>query len=146
MGELVDRDREHLRLLTIFYYVNAGINALFACIGLVYVGLGVVFLANPDAFGTGAGSPPAIVGYIFTILGAAFLLLGLGFSACLALAGRFLSQRRHRLFCQVIAGIDCVFIPYGTLLGVFTFVVLTRPSAQALFAAAPPPLPAAPLE
>jgi hypothetical protein len=46
----------------------------------------------------------------------------------------------------VIAGINCIFIPYGTLLGVATFMVLVRPSVQALFAAVPPPLPAAPLE
>jgi len=146
MGELVDRDREHLRLLAIFYYVNAGLNALFSCFALIYVVLGAVFLASPGTFGTGVDRPPAILGYIFTILGAVFLLLGLGFSACLALVGRFLSQRRHRLFCLVIAGIDCIFVPYGTVLGVFTFMVLMRPGMQALFGAAPPSLPAAPVE
>jgi hypothetical protein len=147
MGELVDKDREHLRLLTLFYYVNAGMNAVFSCLGLIYVAMGALFLANPGTFGKGVdGAPLTIVGYFFTILGAVFLLLGLGFSACLALAGRSLSQRRHRLFCLVIAGINCLFLPYGTLLGVFTFVILMRPSVQALFAGAPPPLPPAQLE
>ncbi|HXN50153.1 MAG TPA: hypothetical protein VN893_26120 [Bryobacteraceae bacterium] len=143
MGELVDKDTEHLRLLTLFYYVNAGINALFSCFALMYVVMGAVLLASPTVFGAGGDGPPAIVGFIFTALGAVLLLLGLGFSACLALTGRFLAQRRHRLFCQVIAGINCLFLPYGTVLGVFTFMVLTRPSAQALFAGAPPPLPPA---
>ena len=147
MGELVDKDSEHLRLLTLFYYVNAGINALFSCFGLIYVAMGALFLANPSTFGRGAdGSPATLVGYAFTILGAVFLLLGLGFSASLAFAGRSLVQRRHRLFCLVIAGINCLFLPYGTVLGVFTFMVLMRPSVQALFAGAPPPLPPARLE
>jgi hypothetical protein len=146
VGELVDKDTEHLRLLTLFYYVNAGINALLSCFGLTYVLLGAIFLASPAPFGKNAEGPPAFLGYIFIILGAAFLLLGLAFSAGLALTGRFLSQRRHRLFCMVVAGINCLFLPYGTLLGVFTFMVLTRPSVQALFAGAPPPLPPAPLE
>jgi hypothetical protein len=146
MGELVDKDTEHLRLLTLFYYVNAGINALFSCFGLIYVALGALFLASPGAFGKNIEGPPALVGYIFTAMGAAFLLLGLGFSTCLALTGRFLSQRRHRLFCLAIAGINCLFLPYGTLLGVFTFMVLMRPSAHALFEGAPPPIPPARLE
>jgi hypothetical protein len=146
MGELVDKDREHLRLLAIMHYVNAGLNALLSCFALLYVVLGAVFLARPGIFGNGADNPAAIVGYVFTILGAVFLLLGLGFAACLALAGRYLSAHRHRVFCMVIAGINCIFIPYGTLLGVATFMVLVRPSVQALFAAVPPPLPAAPLE
>jgi len=146
MGELVDKDTEHLRLLSLFYYVNAGINALFSCLGLIYLVLGAVFLAYPGPFGTDVNAPPAFLGYIFMLIGAAFLLVGLAFSACLAFTGRFLSQRRHRVFCLVIAGINCLFLPYGTILGIFTFMVLMRPSAQALFATAPPPLPAAPLE
>ena len=146
MGELIDKDTEHLRLLTFFYYVNAGINALFSCFALMYVVIGALLLSNPTVFGKGGGGPPAIVGYIVTTLGGVLLLLGLGFSSCLALTGRFLAQRRHRLFCLVIAGINCLFLPYGTVLGVFTFMVLMRPSVQALFAGAPPPLPPARLE
>ena len=145
MGELVDKDTEHLRLLTLFYYVNAGINALFSCFGLLYVVIGALLLASPGAFGKNIEGPPAFVGYFLTIIGGGFILLGLGFSACLALTGRYLSQRRHRLFCLVIAGINCLFLPYGTLLGVFTFMVLMRPGAQALFLGAPP-LPPARLE
>jgi hypothetical protein len=32
-----------------------------------------------------------------------------------------------------MAGIECVFMPFGTVLGVFTLVVLTRPSVKPLF-------------
>jgi hypothetical protein len=145
MGQLVDQDAEHLRLLTIFYYINAGIMASFSCFALIYVGIGAAVLIRPDAFGTGAGAPPAVLGYVFAVLGLLFLTLGLGFAACLFFAGRFLSRRRHRLFCLVIAGTNCLFVPYGTALGVFTFIVLVRPSVQALFSSAPPN-PPGPLE
>jgi len=146
MGELVDKDTEHLRLLTLFYYINAGINALFSCFALLYVAMGALVLLNPGMFGKNVEGPPAILGYLFTGICEVVLLLGWSFSACLAMTGRYLSQRRHRVFCLVIAGINCLFLPYGTVLGVFTFMVLMRPTVQALFAGAPPPIPAAPLE
>jgi hypothetical protein len=141
VGKLIDRDAEHLRLLGIFYYVHAAFSALLSCFALIYVVIGAVFLANPDLLGAGANGPPAILGCVFTILGAVLLLLGLGFSACLALVGRFLCLRRGRAFCLVVAALNCLFFPYGTVLGVLTFMVLTRPSVQALFQTAPPPLP-----
>jgi hypothetical protein len=145
MGELLDKDTEHLRLLTIFYYVNAGLSALSAFFAMVFIAMGLVFATVTKSGNTG-NPPPLFVGYALLIVGAALLLVGLAFSASLALVGRFLSQRRHRVFCLVIAALDCLSFPYGTVLGVFTFMVLMRPSVQALFGSAPPPLPAAPLE
>ncbi len=145
MGQLVDKDREHLRLLTLFYYINAGLNAFSAFFAVIFIAIGV-FLANAAAWGNTPHPPPPFLGYLLMTMGAVFLLLGLGFSACLAFVGRFLAQRRHRLFCLVIAALNCLSFPYGTALGVFTFLVLMRPTAQALFSNAPPPLPPAPLE
>ena len=49
------------------------------------------------------------------------------------LAGRFLAARRRHLFCIVIAGIACMFMPMGTVLGIFTIIVLMRPSVKELF-------------
>ena len=49
------------------------------------------------------------------------------------IAGRFLGRRTHHLYCLVMAGIECCFMPFGTILGVFTIVVLLRPSVKTLF-------------
>jgi len=35
----------------------------------------------------------------------------------------------------VMACVECLFIPFGTILGVFTIIVLLRESVKALFAA-----------
>ena len=32
-----------------------------------------------------------------------------------------------------MAGIECIFMPFGTVLGVFTIIVLMRPSMKELF-------------
>jgi hypothetical protein len=144
VAELVDRDGEHLRLLSIFYYVSAGLHALSACFGILFIPMGVLFM-SAFAQASPANRPPAFVGTLFMILGAVVFLVGLAYSALLALAGRFLSQRKHRMFSVVVAALNCLSFPYGTLLGVLTIMVLMRPGVQALFSpAVPPPLPIGP--
>jgi len=39
------------------------------------------------------------------------------------------------MFSLIIAGINCVQFPFGTVLGVFTFVVLLRDSVRELYEA-----------
>jgi hypothetical protein len=38
-------------------------------------------------------------------------------------------------FALTMACIECLFIPFGTILGVFTIIVLSRESVKELFAA-----------
>jgi len=60
------------------------------------------------------------------------------------IAGRFLAKRRHHTFCIVVAAIACLFMPFGTILGVFTLVVLMRDSVRLQFdAIAAPAVPGA---
>jgi hypothetical protein len=49
------------------------------------------------------------------------------------LSGLFLRARRHRTFSMVVAAINCLHIPIGTALGVFTFIVLGRESVRKLY-------------
>lgn len=86
-----------------------------------------------------AEAPPAFIGWIFLGAGIFFVLLGWALAGMILINGRMLARRRHYLFCQVAAGIECLFMPFGTVLGVFTLIVLQRPSVRALFA--PPPAP-----
>jgi hypothetical protein len=39
------------------------------------------------------------------------------------------------MFCLVMAGIQCIFMPFGTVLGVFTIIVLMRNSVKEAFTA-----------
>ena len=58
-------------------------------------------------------------------------------AACVAnmLSGVFLRQRKCRVFSLVVAGLDCLQIPFGTALGVFDFIVLLRDSVRQSYAA-----------
>ena len=126
------QDQQHLDLLGIFHYVVAGISALFSLIPVIHLAMGLAMVTGH--FPHTPGEPdPAMFGWIFVAIGAALILFGLAFSALLAYAGRCLRQRRRYTFCLVMAAISCAFMPFGTVLGIFTLVVLTRPSAKSLF-------------
>mgnify|MGYP000166472252 CR=1 FL=1 len=63
------------------------------------------------------------------------MLTGWILAVCILLAGRFLARRTHYLYCLIMAGVECLFMPLGTVLGVFTIIVLDRDSVRQTFAA-----------
>lgn len=129
----MNQDQEHLKLLSIFHYIVGGIAAFFFLFPLIYLVLGVLFLIVPNRL-IGSGTPPPFfLGWIFITLGGGFMVVGWAFAVCVILAGRFIVRRKHYIFCLVMASLNCLFMPFGTILGVFTIVVLVRPSVKALF-------------
>jgi hypothetical protein len=49
------------------------------------------------------------------------------------IAGRLLQRQRGYNFCVFVAAVSCIQMPLGTVLGVFTLIVLLRPSVKELF-------------
>jgi hypothetical protein len=132
----MNQDQEHLRLLAIFHYLLGGLMALFGSIPLVYVGVGIALISGLFPEPPNQPPPPmpeSLVGGLFVAMGATFVLIGWTLAAMVAYTGRCLQQYRHYTFCLVIAGLECMCVPLGTVLGVFTIVVLVRPSVKELF-------------
>jgi hypothetical protein len=126
-------DEDQLKLLSIFHYVVAGIAALFSLFPLIYLVMGLVFILVPDQSWGKEGPPPAFFGWFFVFFGAAMITIGWIFAGFVLRAGRCLSRRKSYTFCLVMAGIECIFMPFGTVLGIFTIVVLMRESVKQLF-------------
>ena len=132
-------DEEHLRMLTLGYYVSAGMCLLFSLFGGLYMVLGLMFtfaFRNLPAQPPNSAPPPE-VGWFFFALGAFIFGAMVTLAILKFLTARRLKARASRTFCLVLAGISCLEVPYGTTLGVLTFVVLTRDSVKALFSPAP---------
>lgn len=139
----MDRDSEQLNLLAIFHYVVGGLAALFSFLPLLYSVIGGFLLyAARHPSPNNQEPPPAFLGWMFIVLGAVFFLVGVMMAICILIAGRCLSRHKGYSFAMVVACIECLFVPFGTILGVFTIVALSRESAKALFertqTAAPP--------
>ena len=130
--------QDDLDLLATFHYVLAGLTALFGLFPILHVAMGVAMVTGH--FGDGRrGGPPEAFGWLFIAMGVAFILGAFAYAALLVLAGQFLKSRRRRTYCMVMAALSCAFFPFGTVLGVFTIIALSKPEVQALFAATSPP-------
>jgi hypothetical protein len=130
----MDRDTEQLNLLAIFHYVVGGLAALFSFFPLFYSVIGGFLLYAAGHPGSNNREPPpAFLGWIFIVLGGVFFLAGITMAICILIAGQCLSRRKGYSFALVIACIECLFVPFGTILGVFTIVALSRQSVKELF-------------
>lgn len=139
-GNSMSQDDDHLRLLSIFYYIMGGFTALFAFFPLIYVLVGGAMVSGLMSGSHGSPPPPPAVGWVLIAVGTLIFLLGETMAILTIAAGRFLTQKKHRIFCIVMASIHCLHAPLGTLLGVFTLIVLLRPSVRMLFDDAPMPI------
>ncbi len=144
-------DQEHLGTLALCHYILGGVTALFSSLFIIHIVMGLTIAHNPSAFY--APAPPPIpgqapmpigspfspgMGYLFAIMGTVAVLGGWTLGGLTAYAGRCLAARKNYIFLLIIAGINCAFVmPLGTLLGVFTIVVLTRPTVKVLFGRQP---------
>ena len=136
----LQRDRQHLDTLAAFYYILCGLQVFgLLMIPLYAVYVYVMFCTNAVV---PAGSPfPSEIGWVIEgVLGVAFVL-SIVWGICLGLTGRDLRLRRRRTFCFVVACLHCIHVPLGTVLGIFTILVLRRPSVKELFRTGDPPAP-----
>lgn len=130
--EVSAQEIEHLRMLSIFHYIVGGITALFSLFPVIHLAIGLAMVtgrlehSDPEA---------RLVGWFFVAFAAGFIVCGLTLAGYIAYAGRCLQQRRRHMLCLVVAALSCMIMPFGTVLGVFTLVTLTKPSVKALFAA-----------
>ncbi|MCB1228804.1 MAG: hypothetical protein KDN19_00965 [Verrucomicrobiae bacterium] len=80
-----------------------------------------------------AEAAQAMFGGVFITIGAIGILILWVFAILVILAGRRLASHRSHTFCLIIAGLECLFMPFGTILGVFTLIVLMKPEARVIF-------------
>ena len=128
------QDQEHLKVLSICYYVSAGLSVLGALFAGIYMVVGGVLMTSAHS---GAGAHGAaelqFMGGTFLVLGALMTLIILVVAVLEFIVAQRIVRRRSRVLCLVMAGLNCLNMPLGTALGVFTFIVLCRPQVAASF-------------
>jgi hypothetical protein len=139
------QDEEQLKLLSVFHYVVAGLAALFALFPIFHMILGLIMIFAPDSLGGKGSPPPAFFGWFMVAFAAVFICAGWIFAVLVFLNGHFLAQRKHHMFCVVMGAVECIFMPFGTVLGAFTLAVILRESVKKLFIAGTTPPQASPI-
>ena len=148
--------RERLRILTWGYYIHGGFTALMMSFFLLPFLFMIIAMSTipadqwnnpapaaspnysalpaPSAMPAASAEPPPKV--FFAIFGAVFgviMLANVTLAALTIYAGRCVQKRKHKIFIYTVSVINCVFIPFGTLLGVFTILLLSSPAGDAEF-------------
>ena len=100
----------------------------------MYVFMGAMFGAiarMPRA--QGSEPPPPFLGWIIGGIGVVFFIAFIVLAVLKFKVATSLKRRQSRTFCLVVAAISCLEVPYGTVLGVFTFMVLGRDTVARQF-------------
>jgi hypothetical protein len=126
-------DEHHLRLLSIFYYIVGGLTAFCSCFPIIHLLLGIAIVTGNLPTEPKGPPMPEMVGWLFIVFASIFILFGWAYAIGMVMAGLRLQRRRSYTYCIVIAALSCINMPFGTCLGVFTLIVLQRPSVKALF-------------
>ena len=122
-------DQSALDSLAIFHFIYAGLLALTGLVVIAIGALGTAVVASAaHRHGSGFLAGGAFMIVMFVVAGFIFLKAGI-----VAFSGFGLRKARHRTVTQIVACLCCLNVPLGTILGVFTLVVLSRPSVLALY-------------
>lgn len=133
MNGLSADDRSHLETLSVLHYVYAALGVL----GLVFLAMHFAFMRAVVTLGAqapqGTPMPAAVETMIFAMYAVFAVLLAAG-SVLNLLAARWLRRCRHHAFCVVVSALNVLQVPLGTVLGVFTLLVLSRERVKRAFA------------
>lgn len=125
------RDLSDLSILSVLFWLDAGLQVL----GVGFLAALTMMGMNEEAANNAAGqaSTDAVSGQlVIWMLGAMTLLAGVMLLLKI-LCAYGIGQRRFRTLCLVISTINCVAVPIGTVLGIYSLMVLMRPSVAELF-------------
>ena len=129
-------DEEHLRLLSIGYYIAGGLHIAFASLFIVHFVFLIFIVSNPDLFppvAQGKEVPPDAILHIFAWILGGIIFLGWLFGALTIYAGRCIKSRSKRTLSIVMAIFNILAIPVGTIIGVCGLIVLSRSSVKRLY-------------
>lgn len=140
-------DQQHVRTLSILHYVEGGLLLFMSLGGLAFVGFGIFFAyyvagqvsqvkPAPGSPGPPPGEALVMVGRMYMGIGVVLTLYNWVQAAFAFVGARCLAKHRRRTLCFVAAGVNCLFVPLGTILGIFTILVLLRPTVMEMFDAA----------
>ena len=120
-------------MLALGHYITGGLCILFASMFIFHFVIFFVLASDPQFFPPPSPGHPAPPDGMFRIMGGAigiFILLGWTFGGLTIFVGRCIKRRVRRSLSLIVACLNLLFLPVGTLLGVASLMVLTRSSVK----------------
>ncbi len=151
---------DRLRLLSLAYYISGAIGAAMVSFLLIHFFLLIGLSFIPASQWNQSAAKPAISqqtspapitqsaprnphsdnqpppAFLFRIIAGVIgfvILCGWTLGALTAYAGYCIKKRKHKLLILIMAAINCIWIPYGTILGIATILLFQWPEVKAEF-------------
>ena len=129
---MTSETKTHLKLLSLFHYIVGGLMIFFYSFPIIHIFIGSMIVSGTMSAGASDG-PPDQIGWLFIAVGVAIVAFGWTLGATVIYAGRCLRSRKRWLFCLVVACLSMFFMPMGTVLGIFTVIVLVKEEVKEAF-------------
>ena len=129
-------DAEHLRLLSLGHYIVGGFCILFFSMFIFHFVLSITGawdMTPPSGGPHHPNSFPKNPNLIFAVFSGMAVVGGWALGGLVILTGKWIKHRVRHLATIVVACICIAVVPFGTILGVFTLLVLLRPSVKRLY-------------
>ena len=126
--------KQYLQYLAIGHYVMAAMALVFGSIPILQI-LAGLFMAT-DVLGSVVRDVPTAglaAGVIFMLIGLIYVLAAWVYGLFMIKAAKALKEQRNHNLCVVMAAVSCLFVPVGTVLGIFTLLVLLDDDVKAAF-------------
>lgn len=129
--------KRHLSTLSILHYVYGAFVCLMGFVALIFIFLGT-FLSSDFIAENSQGEPPPVwLGGFFQVFGWVLFVIIEAWGILTLLSGSWISKRKNRTGSQVVAAFNCLNIPFGIALGIFTFVVLNDEEVRVEYSGIP---------
>jgi hypothetical protein len=128
----LERDQASLRLLSLFHFIYASVAGLAGLLVLATLAIGCSIASAIVHFGKMPAAGLLIGGTLATALVAIAALI-FAPAAVVFLSGMGLHRGEARWFSRWVAWLTLINVPLGTVLGIYTLRVLSRPSVQAFY-------------
>lgn len=118
------------------HYIQGGITLVVCCLLGFECAVLLAISRNPQLMAAaqrGGGTPPEFTMTLLVVFLGIIAAIGLGAGLLTLLSGRWIKTRRRRAGSFAAAAFNCLLIPYGTVLGILTFIVLSRDSVRGLY-------------
>ena len=117
-------------LLGTLHYVFGVLTALTFSIPIIHLVIGIVMLMGTI---NGGDAAPRAVALAFIIIPLIVIIIGWVLAALIIASGYLMRARRSYTFCLTISFLECLLVPLGSILGVFTILALSKEGAAKLF-------------
>ncbi|MGL6338472.1 MAG: hypothetical protein ACRC80_04945 [Waterburya sp.] len=132
-----NNDSSNLKLLSIFHYIYGGFSLfVFVSWTIFFLSFYIPLLSGDTSsatsqYFTNSNSRKQLIDLSIAVT--LFLLVFIGFAICIIVSGNSLNKRKNYWFSFVIACLECLSVPLGTALGVYTIISLQRDSVKKLY-------------